>query len=111
MKSVRRETEELVTQQKAEIYDWPVEVWRRLFSLLREQRAAKDFPDVLEAVDVRIPFDLRMVIVHKSIRHGIRVKQETQQQKSAKQPASLLWGNRLRHGHRRAPFCLFHAPR
>jgi hypothetical protein len=100
MKSVRRETKKLVTQQKAEIYDRPVEVWRRLFSLLRKQRTAKDFPDVLEAVDVRIPLNLRMVIVHKTIHHGIRVEQKTQQEEEAEQPASLLWGNRVRRGHR-----------
>ncbi len=83
MKTVRREAEKFVTKQKTKIYDRPVKVWRRLFSLLREQRAAKDFPDVFEAMDVRIPLNLRVVIVHKPIHHGIRVDQETQQQKYA----------------------------
>jgi hypothetical protein len=83
VKTVRREAEKFVTKQKIKIYDRPVKVWRRLFSLLREQRAAKDFPDVFEAMDVRIPLNLRVVIVHKLIHHGIRVEQETQQQKYA----------------------------
>jgi hypothetical protein len=111
MEPVWREAEEFVAKQETEVNDWAVEIWRRLFSLLRKQRAAEDFPDVREAVNVRIPLNLRMVVVHEAIHEGICVQRETQQQKAAEQQASLLWGNPVRHGHWRTPFYLPELPR
>src|ERR1700674_3599692 len=99
MKPVGEEAEKFVTKQKGEVYQRAVIVWQYLFSLFRCQRAAKDCSGILEAMHVRISFNLRMVIVHKPIHRGVRVEQETQQQQAAEQQASRLWGNPVRHGH------------
>ena len=92
MKTRREQSEQFVAKQKFQAGHRAVIVPDLLLSLAmkRQHGSREQRPDIFHAVDVRVPLDLGVIVIHESIRErvGIRQKREQEQAPQQRSPAA-----------------------
>jgi len=86
----RRIAEELIADQEGYVGEWAIEVRDSLLALLAEERGAEKFAYIAKTMDVRIAFDLGVVVVDESTEETIGIEKETQQEERAEETIPCL---------------------
>jgi len=88
----RRIAEELIADQEGYVGEWAIEVRDSLLALLAEERGAEKFAYIAKTMDVRITFDLGVVVVDEPAEETIGIEKETQQEEHAEEMIPCLRG-------------------